>query len=170
MRAPEGRPGTPRIVYVYLAVIVVTWAGNWPLMKLARNDAPPLVFVLLRLIGTVVLMAPLLAAMRVPLLPIPGERLGLFWGGRFQVAGFLLFAIVGLAIEAPGRAIVLAYTFSLWAIPIGILLGVERLGRNHLSGAAIGFAGLVVFMDSGLGGWARGPTFLGNALLLLAAI
>jgi drug/metabolite transporter (DMT)-like permease len=170
MRAPEGRTGTPRIVYVYLAIIVVTWAGNWPLMKLALDDAPPLVFVLLRLIGTVVLIAPLLAAMRVPLLPIPGERLGLFWVGQFQVAGFLLFAIVGLAIEASGRAIVLAYTFSLWAIPIGILLGVERLGRFHLIGAAVGFAGLLLFMNPGLVDWSSGRTLLGNAFLLLSAI
>ena len=170
MTARSGRPARPPIVYFYLAIIVVTWAGNWPLMKLALNDAPPLVFVLLRLVGTVVLMAPILPAMRVPLLPIPGERLGLFWVGQLQVAAFLLFAIAGLAIEAPGRAIVLAYTFSLWAIPIGILLGVERLGRFHLIGAAIGFAGLVLFMNPGLVDWSSGRTLLGNAFLLLAAI
>ena len=82
MKAPERRAGPPRIVYAYLAIIVVTWAGNWPLMKLALDDASPLVFVLLRLVGTVVLMAPALHAMRVPLLPIPGERLGLFWVGH----------------------------------------------------------------------------------------
>src|SRR6266513_1495345 len=52
MRPPAERGGPPRIVYFYLAVIVVTWAANWPLMKLALGDAPPLVFVLLRLIGT----------------------------------------------------------------------------------------------------------------------
>jgi drug/metabolite transporter (DMT)-like permease len=170
MRLPHGRVRPPPIVYLYLAIIVVTWAGNWPLMKLALDDAPPLVFVLLRLVGTVLLMAPALHAMRVPLLPIPGERLGLFWVGQFQVTGFLLFAIVGLAIEAPGRAIVLAYTFSLWAIPIGILLGVERLSRFHLIGAAIGFAGLVLFMNPGLVDWTSGRTLLGNAFLLLAAM
>ena len=134
MRPPAGRGGPPRIVYFYLAVIVVTWAANWPMMKLALGDAPPLVFVLLRLIGTIVLLAPALRAMRVPLLPIPGERLGLFWVGQLQVAAFLVFAILGLSIEAAGRAIVLAYTFSLWAIPIGLLLGVERLRRFHLIG------------------------------------
>src|SRR5947199_190555 len=170
MNAPEGRTGTQRIVYVYLAIIVVSWAGNWPLMKLAIADAPPLVFVLLRLVGTVLLMAPALHAMRVPLLPIPGERLGLFWVGQFQVTGFLIFAIIGLAIEAPGRAIVLAYIFSLWAIPIGILLGVERLSRFHLIGAAIGFAGLVLFMNPGLVNWTNGRTLLGNAFLLLTAM
>src|ERR1700738_1839497 len=68
LKGREGKfRGPPPIVYVYLAIIVVTWAGNWPLMKLALNDAPPLVFVLLRLIGTVVLLGPALHAMRVPL-------------------------------------------------------------------------------------------------------
>ena len=170
MRPPAGRGGPPRIVYFYLAVIVVTWAANWPMMKLALGDAPPLVFVLLRLVGTIVLLAPALRAMRVPLLPIPGERLGLFWVGQLQVAAFLVFAILGLSIEAAGRAIVLAYTFSLWAIPIGLLLGVERLGRFHLIGAAIGFAGLVLFMNPTLVDWTSARTLLGNAFLLLSAM
>ena len=161
---------TPRVVYLYLAIIVVSWAGNWPLMKLALTDAPPLVFVLLRLIGTLILLAPVLRAISAPLVPLPGERLGLFWVGQFQVTGFLLFAIAGLSIEAPGRAIVLAYTFSLWAIPIGVLLGVERLSRSHLIGAAIGFAGLVVFMNPRLVDWGNARTLLGNGFLLLAAI
>ena len=170
MRPPAERGGPPRIVYFYLAVIIVTWAANWPMMKLALGDAPPLVFVLLRLIGTIVLLAPALHAMRVPLLPIPGERLGLFWIGQLQVAAFLVFAIIGLSIEAAGRAIVLAYTFSLWAIPIGLLLGVERLGRFHLIGAAIGFAGLVLFMNPALVDWTSARTLLGNAFLLLSAM
>ena len=161
---------TPRVVYLYLAIIVVSWAGNWPLMKLALTDAPPLVFVLLRLIGTLILLAPVLRAISAPLVPLPGERLGLFWVGQFQVTGFLLFAIAGLSIEAPGRAIVLAYTFSLWAIRIGVLLGVERLSRSHLIGAAIGFAGLVVFMNPRLVDWGNARTLLGNGFLLLAAM
>src|SRR5213075_1074617 len=170
MNAPEGRAGPPRIVYLYLAIIVVSWAGNWPLMKLALADAPPVTFVLLRLIGTLILLAPMLHAIGAPLVPLRGERLGLFWVGQFQVTGFLLFAIAGLSIEAPGRAIVLAYTFSLWAIPIGVLLGVERLSRFHLIGATIGFAGLVLFMNPGLVDWSSGRTLLGNAFLLLSAI
>jgi drug/metabolite transporter (DMT)-like permease len=164
------RAAPTRIVYFYLAVIVVSWAGNWPLMKLALSDAPPLAFVLLRLIGTLALMTPILRAFGAPLVPLRGERLGLFWVGQFQVTGFLLFAITGLAIEAPGRAIVLAYTFSLWAIPIGVMLGVERLTRPHLIGAAIGFAGLVLFMNPGLVDWRNARTLLGNGFLLLAAI
>jgi len=66
--------------FVYLGVMVLTWAGNWPLMKLALGEVPPLVFVLLRLIGSLILIAPALLATRQPLLPARGERaVPFFW-------------------------------------------------------------------------------------------
>jgi len=160
----------PRIVYLYLAIIVVSWAGNWPLMKLALADAPPLSFVLIRLVGTLAIMAPALLALRAPLLPVAGERLGLFVIGQLQVAGFLIFSIIGLAIVPAGRAIILAYTMPLWAIPIELWLGMEGLRRWRLAGAAIGFAGLFLFMKPGLVDWGDPRVIGGNALLLLAAI
>jgi len=164
------RAARPRIVYLYLAIIVVSWAGNWPLMKLALDDAPPLVFVLLRLVGTLALMAPALLALRAPLLPVAGERLGLFLVGQLQIAGFLVCSIIGLAIVPAGRAIVLAYTMALWAIPLERWLGMERLGRFQLAGAAVGFAGLFLFMNPGLVDWGDPSVLGGNAMLLLAAI
>ena len=160
----------PRIVYFYLAVIVVSWAGNWPLMKLALAGAPPLLFVLLRLLGALALVAPTLLAHRMPLLPVRGERLGLFWVGQLQVAAFLICSIIGLAMVPAGRAIVLAYMMPLWAIPIGLWLWPEPLGRFQLAGAAIGFAGVVLFMNPGLVDWGSRRALAGNGLLLLAAI
>jgi drug/metabolite transporter (DMT)-like permease len=160
----------PRVVYLYLAIVVVTWAGNWPLMKLALTDAPPLVFVLLRLAGTVALMVPMLLVLRAPLMPVAGERLGLFLVGQLQVAGFFIFCIIGLAIVPAGRAIVLAYTMALWAIPIELWFRMERLGRFQLAGTAIGFAGLLLFMNPGLVDWGDWRVLGGNAMLLLAAI
>ena len=55
--------------FVYLGVMVLTWAGNWPLMKLALGHVPPLVFVLCRLIGSLTLIAPALLVAGQPLLP-----------------------------------------------------------------------------------------------------
>jgi drug/metabolite transporter (DMT)-like permease len=160
----------PRIAFVYLGIVVASWAGNWPLMKLALSDAPPLLFVLLRLGGSLALIAPVLIATSQPLLPVRGERLGLFWVGELQVAGFLIFSIAGLTIVPAGRAIVLAYTMPLWAIPIGLFLWPEPLGLKQLIGAAIGFAGLVLFMNPGLINWQDERVLAGNGLLLLAAI
>jgi drug/metabolite transporter (DMT)-like permease len=170
LTTPAVTPARPRIVYLYLAIIVVSWAGNWPLMKLALADAPPLTFVLLRLAGTLLLMAPLLLVLRAKLLPLAGERLGLFVVGQLQIAGFLIFSIIGLAIVPAGRAIVLAYTMPLWAIPIELWLGMERFGRLQLAGAAVGFAGLFLFMNPGLVDWGDPRVLGGNGMLLLAAI
>lgn len=170
--AAAGRPAAPvpLIAFVYLAVILLSWAANWPLMKLALGDVPPLKFVLLRLAGSLVVIAPALLAARRNLLPYRGERLVLFWVGELQVAGFLIASIIGLSILPAGRAIVLGYTMPLWAIPIGIFIWPEPHGRAQLVGAAIGFLGLILFMNPGLVDW-RDPRILaGNALLLLAAI
>ena len=67
-------------------------------MKLALGQVPPLLFVLFRLTGSLLLIAPLLVATKQPLLPARGERWGLFWVGTLQVAGFLIFSIIGLAL------------------------------------------------------------------------
>jgi len=63
IRATDTKPLAPPIAYAYLVVIVVSWAGNWPLMKLALAAAPPLQFVVLRLAGTIALLAAHLAAL-----------------------------------------------------------------------------------------------------------
>jgi drug/metabolite transporter (DMT)-like permease len=160
----------PPVAFFYLGVMIVTWAGNWPLMKLALGQMPPMLCVLLRLIGSLALIAPALVIARQPLLPLRGERLELFWVGELQVAGFLICSIIGLAILPAGRAIVLAYTMPLWAIPIGLFLWPEPLSRSQPAGTAIGFAGLVLFMNPSLVDWGDKRSLAGNALLLLAAI
>jgi drug/metabolite transporter (DMT)-like permease len=163
-------PKTPRIVYLYLAIVVVTWAANWPLMKLALAEMPPFLFVLYRLVGSLAVLAPALVACGIPLVPVKGERVGLSWVGLLQVGGFLICGIFGLALVPAGRAIVLAYTMPLWAIPIGLWLWPEPLGRFQFAGAAIGFAGLVLFMNPGLVDWGSWHTLIGNLLLVLSAI
>jgi drug/metabolite transporter (DMT)-like permease len=92
----------PPLAVFYLGAIILTWAGNWPLMKLALGQVPPFLFVLLRLAGSLALIAPV--ATRQRLAPEHGERLGLFWVGQLQVAGFLVCSIIGLSIMPAGRA------------------------------------------------------------------
>jgi len=129
-----------------------------------------MVFVSLRMAGSIAILAPILAVSSCPLLPVPRERLVLFWVGQLQVTGFLVFSIIGLAIVPPGRAIVLAYTMPLWAIPIGLGLSREVLPSGKLAGVTIGFAGLVLFMNPALIDWRDPRAVVGNLLLLLAAI
>jgi drug/metabolite transporter (DMT)-like permease len=167
---PQAKPAVPPVAIAYLVIMIATWAANWPLMKLALGQMPPVLFVLLRLVGSLAAIVPALLAVRQPLLPARGERWGLFWVGQFQIAGFLICSSIGLAIMPAGRAIVLAYTMPLWAIPIALFLWPEPVGRNQVVGAAIGFAGLVLFMNPGLVDWSNLRVLAGNGLLLLAAM
>jgi drug/metabolite transporter (DMT)-like permease len=150
--------------------MVATWASNWPLMRLALAHTEPVVFASMRMVGSVAVLAPVLAVLRRPLLPVATERLALFWVGLFQVTGFLVFSIIGLAIVAPGRAIVLAYTMPLWAIPLGLGLSREVMSPSKLAGATVGFAGLIVFMNPALVDWTDLREVTGNLFLLLAAV
>jgi drug/metabolite transporter (DMT)-like permease len=150
--------------------MVATWAANWPLMRLALAHTEPIVFASLRMAGSIAILAPILTVLRRPMLPAPTERLALFWIGLFQVTGFLVFSIIGLAIVAPGRAIVLAYTMPLWAIPLGLGLSREVPSPSKLAGVAVGFAGLIVFMNPALVDWTDLREITGNLFLLLAAI
>ena len=168
--AAKQAEGHPRAAFLYLAIIIMSWAANWPMMRLALDDAQPLVFVVLRMAGSVAILAAMLALKRQPMRVLPPERRAFFWIGQFQVAGFLIFSIIGLAIVPPGRAIVLAYTMPLWAVPLGRWLIRERLSRLQLAGAAIGFAGLLLFMNPGLVDWSDRRAVAGNCCLLLAAI
>jgi len=152
-------PRIAGVAFVYLGVIIMSWAGNWPLMKLALGQVPPLVFVLFRLIGSLALIAPALLVTRQPLLPVRGERMSLFWVGELQVAGFLICSIIGLAILPAGRAIVLAYTMPLWAIPIGLFLWPEPLDRTRPTGGGDRLLGWGwsprVTSKPGSGSWSR---------------
>jgi drug/metabolite transporter (DMT)-like permease len=165
-----GRERPARIVWLYLAVIVTTWACNWPLMKLALGQIAPLDFALWRMTGGVGLLTAYLLATRQPLLPVAGERWSLFWIGQAQVSGFILFSIVGLAIVPAGRAIVLAYTMPLWAIPLGLLVAPEPLPWPKIAGAIVGFLGLMLFMNPGLIDWHQGRVLFGNLCLILASV
>jgi drug/metabolite transporter (DMT)-like permease len=160
----------PRIVYIYLAIVAGSFAANWPVMKLALADAPGPVFVLLRLIGTLALMGPLLIVMRAPLVPRRGERFGQTVVGLLQIGGFLIFSIIGLSILPAGRAIVLAYTMPLWALLIELWAVRDSPRGGQIAGTALGFAGLMLFMNPGLVDWGDWRALFGNAMLLLAAI
>jgi drug/metabolite transporter (DMT)-like permease len=170
-RETSGEAGAEaRLAWLYLAFMIISWAANWPLMKLALGQMRPMVFLAWRMTGSVVVLALYLVLTGQRLLPVRRERHPLFWVGQFQVIGFLVLSIIALAIVPAGRGIVLAYTMPLWAIPIGLLLAPEPLSGSKIAGVAVGLCGLALFMKPGLVDWTDARSLIGNGLLLLAAI
>ena len=108
-------------------------------MKFALSQVPPLQFVLLRLAGSLALIAPALVATRQPLLPVRDERLTLFWVGELQVSGFLVCSIIGLAITRPGGGgDCTRLSMPLWAIRSGCSYGQSLSAARRLPGRRSG--------------------------------
>jgi drug/metabolite transporter (DMT)-like permease len=157
-------------IYLLLGLTILFWAANWLLNKHILAQISPLSFNVLRFAGAAAVMAALSLAMRVPLVPVPGERVPMGIIGLFQVAALLELGTVGLQWVGPGRATVLAYTMQLWALPLGWLIARDRVRPMALLGGLIGFAGLVMFVNPLLINWRDSRVLLGNAMLLGGAL
>lgn len=165
--SPAPRKG---ITALYLAAVIVFWGGNWLLMKLVLPQIAPLTFVSIRVSGAAAVTGMLLLVTGKPLLPPPDERGGLAGIGLLQIAAMLGLSIVGLAHVNAGRAIVLAYTMQLWAVPLGWWLVGERFGLYRVIGSSIGFSGLILYSNPRLVDWHDGAALAGNMLILAGAI
>lgn len=158
--------------YFLLAIIILAWGGNYPLMHLAIKDMPPLAFTSTRLLGGSCVLAVILAASFgwKTLMPVPGERLPLAIIGLLQVAAMMGLTIIGLTTVPPGRTMLLVYTMQLWAVPLGFWLLRERVTAGKLLGTALGLAGIMVFFNPSVNDWQPVGISAGGGLILLGSI
>ena len=96
--------------------------------------------------------------------------------GTLQLCLFFILINLGIARLSAGRSIILAYTTTLFVVPLaGPLIG-EWPNRRQLLGVAIGFAGVGLLLwpalaqVEGLAGWAGYLFLLGAALCWALAI
>ena len=158
-----------RTAFLLLAMVVVLWGINWPIMKIGVAAIPPLWFGVLRLaIGAAVLFLVLIGTGR---LAIPTRRdLPIIASvGLLQMAGFLALVNVALLYVGAGRSAVLAYTTPLWVVPGAILFLGERATWLKLVGLALGLAGVATLFSPTAVDWSSRDVVLGNMLLMIAA-
>jgi drug/metabolite transporter (DMT)-like permease len=90
--------------------------------------------------------------------------------GIIQVGVFMALMHFSLALVDAGRAAILAYTSSLWVVPIALLLLGERLSVRRGLGLAAGLGGVLVLFNPFGFDWSNGAVVLGNILLLVCAM
>jgi drug/metabolite transporter (DMT)-like permease len=174
--SPAGRSDAvahsyPRKTYSLLALIILAWGGNYPLMKLALADVAPLAFTAIRLLGaSAVLAVALVLSGQRQFIPARGERLPLAIIGLFQIAAMFGLTIIGLGSVPPGRTVLLVYTMQLWAVPLGVWLLGEKLPVAKVAGALIGFAGILVFFRPDVIDWHDRGALLGSGMILLGSM
>jgi drug/metabolite transporter (DMT)-like permease len=157
-------------IWLQLIAITFIWSANWIVSKAAYAYASAFSFLALRFAGALLAMVAISLVLRLPLIPLAGERLGLGLTGLLQVGGMAGFSFAGLAYLGPGRAAVLTYTMPIWCIPFGWLLTRSPVIASELIGGFVGLAGLLVFLNPAVLNWADSRVLIGNGLCLAGAV
>ncbi|MBI3443913.1 MAG: DMT family transporter [Magnetospirillum sp.] len=155
---------------VLLALLVVIWGGNWPIMKIGLAHIQPLWFCAFRLGLGVVSMGLILAPLGRLRLPPRGDWPVLVTLGLFNMALFMVLSNLALLVVPAGRSAILAYTTPLWVAPGAALFLGERLTPGRVAGLVLGLSGILVLFNPLGFDWNDGPALMGNGMLLLAAL
>ncbi|MCE2679444.1 MAG: DMT family transporter [Burkholderiales bacterium] len=150
-----------------LAVITAIWGFNWPVMKYAINQYPPLSFRFLSMLGGVVVMQMAARWMKIPLQVPAGQRLKLFLLAMVNMVGWHVFCVLAVAELSSGRAAILGYTMPVWAVMSGLFLG-QRISIRAWIGVGFAVGGIFLLLGSELSSIAGRP--LGAVYMLIAAI
>lgn len=151
-----------------LGLAIVLFGSSWPVMKAGLAGASPLWFATARLglgaLGSLVL----LAILRRLYLPSRRDLPIVVTIGLCQLTLFLGFSHLGLQHLEAGRSSVLAYTTTLFLVPMTRLTG-ERLDRWQVAGCVSGLVGVAILLAPQSIDWRDRGTIVGHAWLLVAA-
>lgn len=169
-RAATGRDDVPARGVALLALSVGLFATTWPIMKMALADATPLWMAMARLwIGAASAFA-LLAALGQLRIPRRADLPMVVSIAVFQLGGFFALCNYGLSHVPAGRSVVLAYTTTLWLLPLSVVWLGERLSVGRVLGAVAGLGGVAVLFNPLSFPWGDRDALFGNVCLLAAAL
>lgn len=151
-----------------IGAVLFFWGLNWPAMKLALTEIPPLTFRSFCLaFGAVFLLGiGKLSSSRLsfPLAYLPR----LFLAAMLNITGWHVATAYGIPMIEAGRAVIAAYSMPLWASLFGVWVLGERPSSRTWIGLACGMAAMGLLLSPSLEAVARAP--LGVALVTLGAI
>lgn len=152
---------------VLLALLILSWGLNWPVMKMSVREFPPLTFRMLSMLGGLVVIA-LAARMQGASMRVPaGKAMTVI---KLAVPNMLVwhaFIILGVKLLSSGRAAILGYTMPVWAVLSGLLFFGERIGGRALLGIVLAMTGAGLLLSSEFAAISGQP--LGTVFALIAA-
>ena len=153
-----------RVIYMLLAVNVLIWGANWPVMKIGLIDMPPLWFAFSRsALGSITLFVVLLVTRQFRLPPRQDLSILFSFSLLFMVGTVALMHISLLYVTA-GRSAVLVYTTPLWVTPAAYFFLGEKITPRKLLGLIIGLCGLAVLFNPVGFQWGDRMTLIGNLM------
>jgi drug/metabolite transporter (DMT)-like permease len=163
------QPRDLRIAYFQLAANIVLFGLSWPIIKIGLEAASPVWFAAARATLSATVAFILLTALGRLKFPPRQDWPIVLSVGAFQLASFFALTNLGMQSLPAGRSSVLAYTASLWVVPLSLLIG-ERVGRRALAGVLLGVAGIVVLADPQRFDWSDRAVIWAHAWLLLSGL
>lgn len=133
-----------RVDLTLLSLLTFFWGINWPIMKYAVTEFPPLAFrVLSMMIGIVTVLIYLV--IRKESFHVPGfERLRLLHLTLGNMLIWHITSIYGLKFLSSGRAAILAYTMPIWAMLASVFLFKGEFTWRSAIGVALALAATVL--------------------------
>jgi drug/metabolite transporter (DMT)-like permease len=158
----------PAEILALVVLLALGWGFNWPVMKVVMTEIPPLHF---RTLCLAVGAAGLFGIARANALPIRVPRHEwprLIAITAFNVAAWNVLAVYGVTLMDSGRAAILAYTFPVWGVLLGVWVLREPVTGERLTGVALGFLGIAILLGDEIRAVGRSP--FGALLLIGSAI
>jgi len=141
---PTGGDVAARLMLVAMCLI---WGINWPLMKIALDEIPPLSMrTLTTAFGTATLFAFCLATRRS--LRIPGAKA---WGhllivSLFSITAFSLLGAFAQVMAATSRVAVLTFAMPIWTVLLAWIFLRERPSALQMIAIAVCILGLAILI------------------------
>lgn len=156
---------------VYILIVIFSWGVNYPLMKLALQDIPPLTFASLRILGgAAAILCVLLIVSPAKILPPKQELLPLAGISVLQFASVLGLAGIALLTLPASRTITAIYSMPFWAAIFDILILRARLGLMQALGILVSLAGMLLFIDPRVIDWSDSGAVMGIGFALAAGL
>ena len=148
-------------------LFVAIWSTGWIAGKFASLESDPLTFLAVRFIGAIIVLVPLVTALRAPWPRDPRAIIHAMVSGVLLHAAYLGGVWWAIAHGVPaGLSAVIAALQPLMTALLSPLLGHERVGTRRMFGFVVGFLGIVVVVSPKVMGLTGAA--LANAALPLA--
>src|SRR2546426_750474 len=147
----------PPPIFALVVLLALGWGFNWPVMKVVMAEMPPLHFRVLCLAAGAAGLFAIARANRLPIRVPPGGWPRLIAITLFNVAAWNVLAVYGLTFMESGRAAILAYTFPVWGVLLGVWVLREPVTGSRLAGRVLGGLGMRGLLRDGIHAGGRSP-------------
>ena len=153
--------------WILLALLTICWGINWPIMKMAVQDFPPIAFRTLCITGA---LPVLWVAARMQGISLRITRHDLGTISALAIPNMIIWntcMIVGVKMLTSGRAAILGYTMPIWAVLSGLVFFRDRITGLGWCGIGLALSGALLLLSSEFANMAGRP--LGSVMILIAA-